>query len=274
MTDLEKTERVISAAIKRYKPDFIVSIVSGGKDSAASHAVLQELGVKVDLIIHGNTRTGIPETKEFVMDYYGRMVADLVVADAGDQYESRVMRKGFYGVGRDAHNMAYRELKAAPFRKVISSLLRQRKHGVKVMLMNGARKYESENREKNLRMISRDPGAKNNIWVNPIHYWDQPQRDNYLDTRQVCINPVAKALCRSGECMCGTTQTKAEFVEAAALYPEWGNYMKDLQSRVLKKFPWGWGETMPAWFKAQKQGQGDLFMPMCVGCGKNKEDEA
>lgn len=266
---LEKSDRIVQAAIKRHKPDYIVSMVSGGKDSAASHAVLEDLGVKIDFIIHGQTRTGIPETTEFVKDYYGRKTPELLIADAGTAYEDYILRKGFFGCGYDAHAYAYRILKAGPFRKLISATMRKRQRGINILLFNGARKDESENRQKNLKLFRRDPASKGNIWFNPIHWWDQESRDQYLEKRQVPINPVAKALCRSGECMCGTMQSKAERIEAAAIYPEWGGYMDNLEAEVRKKFPWGWGEVMPKWYKQHKDGQRDLFMPMCVGCGKD-----
>lgn len=243
--DIESSYKIMQDAIAQFNPTHIVSMVSGGKDSAASHAVAQELGVKVDFIIHGNTRCGIPETSEFVMNHYGNMGPDYVVADAGTTYEERVLRKGFYGVGRDAHNHAFRELKVTYFRKAISHNIRHGKKGVRVLMLNGARKDESENRKKTLKIFRADPASKNNIWVNLIHDWTQEDRDAYLDSRQCKINPVAKALCRSGECMCGTMQSKVERVEVAALYPRWGSWLNDLEAEARKKFNWGWGDNFP-----------------------------
>lgn len=268
MSDIiEKSERILKAAIKRYNPTHIVSMVSGGTDSAASHNLLKELGIKVDFVLHGNTRTGIPETTQFVIDHYGK-TDDVVIADAGNAYEQYLMRKGFFGVGRGAHNKAFRILKAGPFRKALSKHIRQGRRGYRIMMINGARKYESKNREKNLKMLKRDPAAQNNIWVNPLHFWTNEEKDEYVKTRQITINPVAKALCRSGECMCGTMQSKAARVEAAAIYPNWGNWLDELEAEVVKKHGWGWGEEMPEYLKAVKRGQGDLFLQsmICSGC--------
>ena len=264
MKALDHSLRIMRGAMEIHQPDFVVSMVSGGKDSAASHAVAVELGVKIDLVIHGNTRCGIPETSQFVEANYGQGAWDYAVADAGTAYEDYVLRKGFFGVGISAHAYAYRVLKATPFRKVISSKLRQRKRGVKILLLNGARKDESENRKKNLQLMRPDPAAPGNVWVNVIHSWSQEDRDAYLADRQVPINPVAKALCRSGECMCGTMQTKQEFAEAAALYPVWGDRMKALSAEVKAKHGFGWGEPFP---KACKL-TGDMFQPMCSDCVK------
>jgi 3'-phosphoadenosine 5'-phosphosulfate sulfotransferase (PAPS reductase)/FAD synthetase len=266
---IDSSKEILRTAIDRFNPTHIVSMVSGGKDSAASHAIAEELGVKIDFIIHGNTRTGIPETSQFVRDYYGRK-GELIEADAGTAYEDYVLRKGFFGKGVDAHGFAYRILKATPFRKAISANIRKRQRDIRVLLLNGARKDESENRMRNLQVFRADPAQKGNVWVNLIHDWTQDDRDKYLEKNCVEINPVAKALCRSGECLCGTMQTAAERVEAAALYPKWGAWIDALEKQVKETFPWGWGENIPNWIRAQKRGQADLFMPMCVGCNRNE----
>lgn len=250
-------------ASEYFKPTHIVSMVSGGKDSAASHAIAEELGIKIDLIIHGNTRCGIPETSQFVQGYYGSIGPDFAQADAGDAYQRYVMRKGFFGQGIAAHGFSYRILKADPFRSTISKLIRKRKRDVRVMLLNGARKDESENRKKHLQMWRHDPSRPNNLWVNLIHDWTQADRDQYLLERAVPINPVAKALCRSGECMCGTMQTKPERIEAAALYPNWGNWLDELEERVRKIHGFGWGEKFP---KKTCHLKGPEFQPMCSDC--------
>lgn len=151
MSPLENSKRILAYAMEAFSPTHIVSMVSGGRDSAASHQVAQELGVKVDFVMHGNTRCGIPETTQFVRETYGRM-GEYVEADAGAAYEDYVLRKGFFGKGHDAHGFAYRVLKAAPFRAAISKHLRKGKRDVRVLLLNGARKDESENRQKRLKI--------------------------------------------------------------------------------------------------------------------------
>lgn len=262
---LDSSVRIVREAVAAISPDYIVSMVSGGKDSAASHAVAVELGLKIDLIIHGNTRTGIPQTSEFVAENYGVTGPGLCVADAGTAYEDYVLRKGFFGKGIGAHGFSYRVLKATPFRKVISRELRQRKRGVRIMLLNGARKDESANRQANLAVTRSDPAAPGNVWVNIVHDWSQDDRDAFLTSRAVPINPVAKALCRSGECMCGTMQSKVERIEAAAIYPEWGHWLDGLDAEVRALHGYGWGEAFPS--KASRAQQ-DLFQPMCVGCNR------
>lgn len=264
MIALEKSARIVADAIEQFKPTHIVSMVSGGKDSACSDAVARELGVKIDMVIHGNTRCGIPETSQFVRNRYGAL-GEYIEADAGTAYEDYVLRKGFFGKGIAAHAFAYRVLKASPFRKAVSANIRRGQRGLSVLLLNGARKDESENRQKNLKLYRRDPASPGNVWVNIIHDWSQVDRDQYLDARKVTINPVANQLCRSGECMCGTMQTHEERIEAALLYPQWGAWMADLEAQAVKRHGYGWGVNLPRGLRPTK-GQGDLFQPMCTDC--------
>lgn len=251
-------------AMEWFQPTHVVTMVSGGNDSAACHHLAIELGLPVTLTIHGRTGCGLQGTTDFVCENYG-FDAPLEVADAGDAYEEYVLRKGFFGKGNDAHGMAYHVLKATPFRKTVSKHLRKGKRSVRVLLLNGAFKAESENRAANLRQSRSDPAAPMNQWFNLIHDWTPELRDEYLVSRGVKINPVAKALCRSGECMCGTMQTQAERIEAAAFDPEWGKRMDDLDAEARRLHGFGWGEASPK----KQRNQMDLFMPMCVGCGKS-----
>ena len=261
---LSSSAAILKQAIEDFSPTHIVSMVSGGYDSAASDQVARELGVKIDLVMHGNTRCGIPQTSEFVRDYYGSL-GEYVEADAGTAYEDYVLRKGFFGKGIAAHGFSYRILKATPFRKAVSKHIRQRKRDVRVMLLNGARKDESENRQKHLQTFRRDPACPNNIWVNLIHDWDQQSRDDYLRSRATPLNPVATQLCRSGECMCGTMQTAQERGEAAAIYPEWGNWLSELESEARRLHGFGWGEPFPKVDRRQQMLPLD-FQPMCKDC--------
>lgn len=259
------------AAVREFKPTHVVAMVSGGRDSAAMFELAREAGINIDLILHGRTGTGIRETTEFVTDYYGKLGPDFAIADAGTAYEEYVMRKGFFGVGRSAHNFAYRVLKATPMRKTISREIRQGKRDIRILLLNGARALESDNRQANLQRTRRDPAAPGNIWVNLIHDWSTHDRDRYLRLRDTRINPVAVQLCRSGECMCGTMQSQQSRWEAAAIYPDWGAELDDLERRAKAKHGWGWGETMP---KPADPRQIDMFQPMCVGCARDNQRDA
>jgi 3'-phosphoadenosine 5'-phosphosulfate sulfotransferase (PAPS reductase)/FAD synthetase len=270
---IEKSKEIFQKALIDYQPKAIVMMLSGGDDSTTCYALARELGIKFDLVLHGNTRTGIEETSLFAANQ-ARMYGDrFEVADAGDAYVKYVLRKGFFGAGDKAHNFAYHVLKIQHFRKAVSKHLRQRRRSYPILFINGARQSESKRREKT--MISpyrRDPAQQNNIWVNLINHWTKDDCRQYLEGNSVKRNPVAINLCRSGECMCGTMQNVGNRIEAAYFYPKWGKWLDELETEVLKKFPWRWGESISEQRVMEMNGQLNAFenfQPMCRGCKIN-----
>jgi 3'-phosphoadenosine 5'-phosphosulfate sulfotransferase (PAPS reductase)/FAD synthetase len=261
---LSLSRRRVADAVVAHTPTHTVMMVSGGKDSMAALAVAQEIGVKIDLVIHGRTGCGIEATTDFVRETIPAMGLPLEIADAGSAYEDYVLRKGFFGKGHAAHGFAYRILKATPFRAAISRAIRQRRRNIRVMLLNGARKTESANRMARLEPMRADPSRPGNLWVNIIHDWTKEDRDKYLNARAVPCSPVARLMCRSGECMCGTTQSEGDRIEAKLLFPEWGAWMDALDAEARRLHGFGWGEPFPR--RRSAQGQGDLFLPLCVDC--------
>ena len=69
-------------------------------------------------------------------------------------------------------------------------------------------------------------------------------------------------------------QSKEQRMEAAYWYPKWGAWVDELETRVQEKFPWGWGEEAPPYWKHIKAGQipMDGFLPMCHGCTREMSE--
>lgn len=267
---IESSREILERSIKDYKPYAIVLMVSGGKDSRCMYEVAKILNVKYDFVLHGVTGTGIKQTREYVHQLTEENGDKLIEANAGDAYEKYVLRKGFFGRGNKAHSFAYHVLKSEHFNKCISKNIRQGKRGRKILLINGVRSEESTRR----KAIHAEPirEDKNNIWVNLIHYYSTEQRNEIIS--DVKPNPVYKNLCKSGECMCGTMQTKGDRTEASFFYPEWGKWIDKLEAEVKKRgFTWGWGEEMSDEKKREYFGQLNMFnkefQPMCTGCKIN-----
>lgn len=193
---------IVYEAIEQYKPYAICLMLSGGDDSLLAFEVAKWTGIHIDYIIHGNTRTGLPATTNFVRELAEREGVKYLEADAGDAYRNYVLRKGFFGKGKHAHSFSYHVLKAQPFRKTVSAHIRQRKRNRPILLINGVRLAESANRADNMqdKIYNPDPAAKNNIWVNIVHYWSNEAKDEYLKVNNISRNPVAVILGRSGEC--------------------------------------------------------------------------
>lgn len=280
---LESSKEIFEAAIAQYEPYAKVLMFSGGGDSMAALQACIALNIKLDYIMHVNTRTGIKETTEFVRRYAEELGIPYIEADAGSRYRDRVLSHGFLGVGtgassgnkQKAHTFAFHLLKSMVYRNALSVHIRQRKRNRKILLINGARASESDNRFINIgdTPIREDlASSKSNVWVNIIHRWSKEDCRAIVRERKCPTNPVSDLLCRSGECMCGTVQGKKAREEAAYWFPEWGKWLTDLEAEVMKVFPWGWGEPIPKQWQAEQRGQTNLlrllddFQPMCTDC--------
>ena len=111
-----------------------------------------------------------------------------------------------------------------------------------------------------------DPSQKNNIWVNIINEYTKKDCLDFIEGNGIERSPVAKNLCRSGECMCGTMQSQGDRFEASFYYPKWGAWLDNLEKEVMKKFPWKWGENINKYHLAEMNGQLNMFKPMCQDC--------
>lgn len=261
---IEQSREILERAIAEIQPYAIVAMISGGKDSLCAYLVAKELATPITHIMHGVTGTGIAETTDFVRQFADSEKPAYIEANAGNGYVDYVQRKGFFGKGVQAHSYAYHTLKREHFGKALSRHIRQRQRGRRILLLNGARVQESANRARNLRNPIRIDG--NNVWVNVCHSWSKEQRDSYLEDRGAPCNPVTQVLCRSGECLCGTSQSQATREEASFYFPKWGQWLDELEKPVKARFGWGWGENQPSWVQQEKAGQMRLYQPMCVDC--------
>lgn len=163
------------------------------------------------------------------------------------------------GIHKEQHHAE----KMQPLRKVMSSL-RKRKRHFPIIMYTGIRVDESKNRMYNFgnRRYKRDPGAKNNIFVNCIEHWSQMDCTTFLRDMHAPVNPVAKCLHRSAECMCFTTQSPEDVALAAMFYPEWWAERQDLMRRVEEAgHTWKWTESKP---RQRKKCTGEAFM--CQTC--------
>jgi 3'-phosphoadenosine 5'-phosphosulfate sulfotransferase (PAPS reductase)/FAD synthetase len=260
--------QIVESAISEYHPYAIGIMLSGGDDSITALQVALMLGVRIDFIMHGVTGTGLKDCRKYVHEVADRTGIKLIEANAGNTFEDYVMRKGFFGKGVSAHQFSYHLLKFNPFRAALSNHIVHKKRGRKVLLLNGVRVEESENRADNfgdnpIRITN------NQVWVNIIHWWTRKQCLELLQAEGIERSPVAVALGRSGECNCGTVQNEANRIACSAYDPEWGDWMKRLRKAALQKFGWDIGQNPSKKrleeIKAATQKTSD-FMPMCVGC--------
>jgi 3'-phosphoadenosine 5'-phosphosulfate sulfotransferase (PAPS reductase)/FAD synthetase len=201
----------------------------------------------------------------------------LIVADAGKSYEDYVLRKGFFGKGIDAHIYSYHILKKGHFDKAVSKNIRKGQRNFPILFLNGARRKESKNRLKTMANPVRvDKYRPNDIWVNIINEFDKDDCTDFLEGNGIIRNPVSINLCRSGECMCGTMQSVGDRIEAGYFYPDWKNWINNLEKEVMKKFPWSWNDNIQKSHLMELAGQTNMFsdfQPMCTGCKINYKEQ-
>lgn len=268
---LQMSREIISRAIAEYRPYATVLMFSGGDDSMTAYHVSRYLGVKVDFFLHGVTNTGIAETTDFARQVGEQSGLSYIEANAGDAYDQYVLRKGFFGIGEMAHQMAYHILKHRRFRTTLSKHIRHGITGRNILLINGARKQESKRRQKTMADPIRADGS--NVWVNIINDYTKLDNLDLLTGLGVRRNPVTEILHRSGECLCGTTQSLEARKEASYWFPYWGKRMDSLEKEACKRgFCWGWGQDLPPVVKAQKAREKQIragqleWLPMCQNC--------
>lgn len=265
---LKRSLDIYQEAVTIHRPDAVVLMFSGGDDSLTCYHIAKQLGIKFNFVIHGNTRTGISDTTEFVRTVTDQMDDKYLEADAGHAYQDYVLRKGFFGKGNHAHSFSYAVLKANHFHRIVSAAIVKRKRNVKILLINGARRTESARRKVTMiNPLKIDPSRQNQIWVNIINDWEKLDCINYLEGNGIKRNPVSINLCRSGECLCGTMQTEGDRTEAGFYYPAWKKWIDNLDEKVKKIHGFGWNDKGPP----KKESQIEIFQPMCTGCKVNYE---
>jgi 3'-phosphoadenosine 5'-phosphosulfate sulfotransferase (PAPS reductase)/FAD synthetase len=265
---VEESKEIVQRAITEHKPYAIGLMLSGGDDSITALHVAIMLGVKLDFIMHGVTGTGLKDCRKYVHDVADNMSLKLIEADAKDAFEKYVKRKGFFGVGKTAHCYSYHILKTNPFESALSKNIVKGKPNRKVILLNGVRVEESDNRMDNFGEQT-ERIRKNQIWVNIIHWWSKKECLDLLCSENIKRSPVAVSLGRSGECNCGTMQNEADRIACAEYDKEWGEWMWDLRKYCIQKFGWDIGQNpkkeLIDEIKQRTKKMSD-FMPMCVGC--------
>lgn len=273
----------------------VYALVSGGYDSTCASAVAA-LHKNFSGLVHMNTGTGVEATRDYVYSLRDKFQCSLHEYCARDcinaqgmpdpqVYEDMVMDHGFPGPSQ--HQIMYIRLKQRP----LEQFVRENTKG-RYILVSGARSEESENRRKNVTPFMRGEVRKdgrianpNRIWVNAIHDWTIDDVLEFMSSRNLPRNEVRDALCISAECLCGSHGDPSEIqlmskIEATRYRAQW---LLDLQHKVWKTHPWGWGcGGPPKYIKQKKYGQGFLFdlTPeerqqelgvMCIGCGKSKK---
>lgn len=259
----------------------VFALFSGGDDSLASLLVARE-HPRFVAAVHCNTGIGVEATREYVHETCRALHCPLLEYKATENkqangkpdpqvYEEMVLTYGFPGPTKFGHGKMYNRLKERSLRRL------RREHTAKderVVFASGCRSDESVRRMGNSERIHKEGNV---VWTNHIMDWTKTDTMLFRESYRVERNPVARLICKSGECLCGGFGNEGELEELLLhdLTRPVGQYLLDLERRVLAAgFPWRWHERPPKWWLDSNKGQQFLFEmshystpgPLCQGC--------
>lgn len=248
--------RIFAKAIEVHKPSSIWVGFSGGSDSLAALELASELpGFRGAL--HLDTTIKVPETQEFVRETCKRRGFPLKIYTAPVPYDDLVIEHGFPGPYH--HTKMYNRLKERSLRRFIAEF-KTHLHD-RVMIVTGVRKSESRRRMATTEEISRE-GCR--LWCAPMTNWTTEQKHQFIAEKNIRENPIAKALCMSGECLCGSFARPEELAEIEAVSPAAAKHIKDLTIRVRAAGKWWkWGHAPPS---PPDPRQITMNLAMCHSC--------
>lgn len=261
-------QEIVARAIEIYKPVAIFVGFSGGNDSrAVTHWMMSNVpGCRP---FHANTGVGIERTRQYVRDtctLNGWGLREIrAKEDCGQDYDELCMTYGF--PGPDGHQMMYSRLKERCVRQLVREAKQGHSRRAKVLIASGIRHDESIVRMGYAGREINTVGAQ--VWINPLYWWTEGERDAYNATSGMPENPVTGELGMSGECGCGAFAHPGELARWKAVDPSFGERIERLQQKVLERgFTWSWeGRPPKGGFDKTQQ---DFFQrPMCVGCEKS-----
>jgi 3'-phosphoadenosine 5'-phosphosulfate sulfotransferase (PAPS reductase)/FAD synthetase len=284
---LAKAEQVISQVMSEFKISHVCAAFSGGDDSiVATHWAMNRFPGCV--AITANTEIGLEAARSHQAAVCERFHWQREVAspelegppknwdgewiDGKTSYEEFVLNFGFPGPPQ--HPRMYQRLKQRSFR-IIKRRLGARPRGSRILVISGIRQDESSIRAGYKRAFAEEP-TECFVWCNPFYYCSAGDFAVYRDEFGLPRNPVKRHCGISGECCCGSFAVAGERAAYRQIEPEFSESLDDLETRVMQRFPWGWGESCPKSFLDSKRGQlfllddafGPQFMPACVGCQK------
>jgi 3'-phosphoadenosine 5'-phosphosulfate sulfotransferase (PAPS reductase)/FAD synthetase len=276
-------EEIALPALDEANPVAVYALLSGGHDSAAvarwAVEALADTGRRFDGLLHIDTTIGVDETREYVRDLARLLGVPLRVEsrdDSGAGYDELVRAFGFPGPG--FHGLPYALLKERVLRRVVREAKVGHPRSARVALISGARRQESERRMGLDEPVTR---VGSQLWVNPFFDYTGPALKQYRADTGVPDNDVALLLGKSGECYCGAFAQPGELEQTTALgFPAVEQRVRDLEhdARVAGHPACVWGRRPPPRIVEQQRKAGQLelpagFMPMCVGCGAEPDDE-
>jgi 3'-phosphoadenosine 5'-phosphosulfate sulfotransferase (PAPS reductase)/FAD synthetase len=265
---------VLDEAVTEHQPSRLFALFSGGDDSlTATHLAAQH--PFFGGVIHLDTGTGVPETREFVEETCRREGWSLSVYSPPEGEYERLVLDGYrtrdgrvlrgFPDGLKSHSTMYWYLKQKQIRRAIAEHKQHRLD--RIGFVTGVRLHESARRMQ-AKMSAphykdRDRSA---VWVQPILDWQKGDCLDYLEWARMPRNPVSVNCHRSGECLCGALANHAEMGEIAFFYPHVGERYAQLEAEVrargIPNDQWAGGPTV----SRRASARSSAAQPLCTAC--------
>lgn len=231
---IDAAHTIIAAAVAEWQPVAIVSLYSGGYDSAvATHVTYQRQPVPVWSI---DTRLSADGWRDYVATTAATLGWDHAIYsnDAGyAEFEAWVAKCGAPR-GPLGHSRAYARLKERGLYRILAQYKTQRSE--KVLFVSGIRRAESATRAR-IDVPFNRLGHSNIIFVNPILDWTDNDVTHYRWDHAIPENPFYRTVRGSGDCQCN-----------------WGNF---ITSRTLRQYsPILWAERVSAIDRVSRERHG------------------
>jgi 3'-phosphoadenosine 5'-phosphosulfate sulfotransferase (PAPS reductase)/FAD synthetase len=263
-----EARKLVTLAVKLYKPVAVWALCSGGNDSLCSTHVAMSTGL-VTGVASIDTTIGIRQTREHLTKVAERFKWPLKWLVPPVSYRELCARFGM--PGPSGHNLVYQRLKERCIRQLVRESKRRTKD--KVLLVTGCRASESVRRMANSDPMQREGGR---VWVAPIINWDDTHKTVYQVDNGLPRNPVTATLGISGECLCGAFAKPGERAKIAANFPEAEAEIRACEAAAAENCqPSAWGERpkarKPDNEYADRRAAEEEFQHLCQQCDRKNE---
>jgi 3'-phosphoadenosine 5'-phosphosulfate sulfotransferase (PAPS reductase)/FAD synthetase len=271
--NLSESQRILTTAIETWKPVALVSLFSGGYDSAITTHALHRLdthGLSIQVWAI-DTQLSADGWREYVQGVATGQGWNFQIYDNKRGFEQFVTAVNFHGCPRTkaGHTWAFQRLKERGFDAIL--MMNKTSRGDKVLFVSGVRRAESTDREE-ADEIQR-VGHSNKIFCSPIINWTNDDCDLYRVENNLPDNPFYNTVKGSGDCQCNwgnfiTMRTLQKYSPALAA----GNVATvDQISRELHGYGWDGKIEAQAEFLQDYSGEAQLTSPfLCAGCSRAK----
>jgi len=219
---VEMVDRETLKRIMEKKHSYV--LFSGGKDSLCALALVKEIASEMSTevpvtAIHVDTTVSLPDNLKYVEEICERLDVPLVVLSPKEDFFTLAKR---IGAPRFNARWCCFALKIKP----IQEYLRSQPPGK--LVFDGVRNEESSKRRR-YRWYWYDRRHFKCFIIHPIIDWTEAQVLNFLNQRNLPLNPLYKKFRRATECWCGVFKSRRDFELLKAHNPELFRKLLDVE---------------------------------------------